>query len=387
MKRFLALLLLGSLNAFAAPVVKYVSVDKPTWDLVRKDLKKFKVKSKTDETVILPLTFQQIDQLSHKIHTQLKRCGGFMTYDTLDEAKDTGPKRKNFLTSPVFVDYSIDQQATVTGLLANLSEVEIRTTIERLSSFNTRHYLSESGKQSSLSIMETWQKMTLGRSDIKVELFQHKQWAQPSVILTITGSEAPEEIVVVGAHADSIAMDGDHAPGADDNASGIATITEALRLLVLGDHRPKRTIQFMAFAAEEAGLMGSREVANAYKQQLNKVAGMIQFDMTLFKGTPDKDILLISDYTNKAQNLFVSQLIDEYVKVPWGYSRCGYACSDHAAWSAMGFASSFPFESNLADHNPAIHTANDTLDAEGASIEQVVKFTKLATAYIIELAN
>jgi leucyl aminopeptidase len=107
----------------------------------------------------------------------------------------------------------------------------------------------------------------------------------------------------------------------------------------------------------------------------------------LNKGTADKDIVMMADYTNGAQNEFLGKLIDEYVKVPWGYSRCGYGCSDHASWTANGYPASIPFESTMEDINHKIHTAQDTLQSSGGDAKHAAKFAKLATAFVVELAN
>jgi leucyl aminopeptidase len=204
--------------------------------------------------------------------------------------------------------------------------------------------------------------------------------------MTIVGSEKPEEIIILGGHADSIS-DEHMAPGADDNASGIASITEVIRILMSNDFKPKRTIKFMGYAAEEVGLFGSQDLARSYSKAQAKVLGVMQLDMTLFKGTADKDIVLISDYTNKNQNLFLGKLIDEYVKVPWGYSLCGYGCSDHASWSAYGYPASFPFESSFDESSPLIHTASDTLENYQNDAGHAVKFSQLATAFVVEMSN
>lgn len=55
-------------------------------------------------------------------------------------------------------------------------------------------------------------------------------------------------------------------PGADDNASGIASVTEVIRLIMENNLRPKKTVQFMAYAAEEIGLIGSDDIARKYKK-------------------------------------------------------------------------------------------------------------------------
>ena len=196
----------------------------------------------------------------------------------------------------------------------------------------------------------------------------------------------------MGGHADSINggwFGGINArsPGADDNASGIATLTEALRVALDNDFKPVRTIKFMAYSGEEAGLLGSKAIANDFKKQGKNVIGKFQLDMTLNKGTADLDIVMMSDFTNKEQNDFLGRLIDEYVKVPWGYSKCGYGCSDHASWTNAGYAASIPFESTMGDINHKIHTADDTYENTRGAADHAAKFAKLAIAYMVELAN
>ena len=72
----------------------------------------------------------------------------------------------------------------------------------------------------------------------------------------VRGSEFPDEIVMLGGHRDG------WGPGAADNVSGIVSVLEAARAVadaIRAGHRPKRTIVFATWDAEEWGLMGSSE--------------------------------------------------------------------------------------------------------------------------------
>ncbi|VXC62310.1 Peptidase M28 family protein [Oceanicaulis sp. 350] len=80
-----------------------------------------------------------------------------------------------------------------------------------------------------------------------------------NVIAEITGSEAPDEIVIIGAHLDSW----DTATGALDDGAGVGIVTAAARLIAESGHRPRRTIRVVLFGAEEVGLVGARAYANA----------------------------------------------------------------------------------------------------------------------------
>jgi hypothetical protein len=75
-----------------------------------------------------------------------------------------------------------------------------------------------------------------------------------NVIGEIPGSDLADEVVAVGAHLDSW-----HAgTGATDNASGVSTVLEAMRILRAIEAKPRRTIRVMLWSHEEGGLKGSR---------------------------------------------------------------------------------------------------------------------------------
>lgn len=205
-----------------------------------------------------------------------------------------------------------------------------------------------------------------GLSNASVEQFSHSGYNQKSVILTIQGSESPDEWVVIGGHLDSTigSRTDEHtiAPGADDDASGIASVTEIIRVLAENNFKPKRSMAFMAYAAEEVGLRGSQDIANSYKSQGKNVVSALQLDMTNYQGSA-QDIVFITDYTDSSLTQFLANLLDEYLPaLSYGYDRCGYACSDHASWHNAGYSAAMPFESKFNDYNPKIHTSQDTLE-------------------------
>jgi leucyl aminopeptidase len=384
---------IASVAVFAAPKTQWLTVDNEILAKIRPKLNKsVQTLYSAQGASVVELTAAEVEQLSATIHDELHRCGGFIAHDSLEEAREALSFQGDmyFAKSALFADYSITRRDTVAPMVAMVQEKSIRDMIISLSNFETRYYKTQTGVQSSEFIRDTWANLSKHRSDVKVELFKHPSWPQASIVMTIEGSVKSDEIVVLGGHADSISGfwgGGSRAPGADDNASGIATITEVIRILMETGFKPERTIQFMGYAAEEVGLLGSKDIASSYKANGKRVIGVMQLDMTLNKGTADKDIVMMSDFTNQAQNEFLGKLIDEYVKVPWGYSRCGYGCSDHASWTAAGYPSSIPFESTMQDINRKIHTAEDTLQTAGGDATHAAKFAKLATAFVVEMAK
>ncbi len=322
--------------------------------------------------------------LAEQIHAQNDRCGGFLVHDSLAEAHAA-------LGDPVAdlrpgLPYTLDRAAAVRAVLPALDAARIRDTIRELSAMPNRYYQSPSGAAASIWLRDLWRSLA-PRPDVTVELVDHG-YAQKSVVLTLPGTSRAGEVVVIGGHLDSIAPGGigSTAPGADDDASGIATLTEVVRVLLASDYRPARTIQFMAYAAEEVGLRGSLSIARDYQRRRVDVVGALQLDMTNYRGS-DRDIWLMKDFTSAAQNGFLGRLIDTYVGATWGYDACGYACSDHAAWHRTGVPASMPFESRMRDRNRQIHTRRDTLETSDANAEHAVKFARLAAAYAIELGK
>lgn len=331
---------------------------------------------------ILEVDEDALDDISHLMHEQFHRCGGFIVHDSLADAEAA-----LHVQAPADqLDYTIDHAPVVEAVLPALDREAIRRTIAELSGMQNRYYRSDSGASASRWLRDRWRSFS-ERRDVTVELFD-QGYPQQSVILTIPGTTRADEVVVIGGHLDSISMGGKRgkAPGADDDASGIATLTEVARVLLAKDYRPARTIKFVAYAAEEVGLRGSQAVVKELKRRGIHVVGALQLDMTNYQGS-DKDIWLMKDFTSAAQNTFLTRLIDTYVGATWGMDACGYACSDHASWYRAGVPASMPFESRMRDRNMQIHTASDTLELSNNNADHAIKFARLGAAYAIELGK
>ncbi len=349
----------------------------------------------------------QIDEdllptLSEALHENQHRCGGYMHHASerdgrraldLHAAGSVNARiltdRRSLATRPSYV---IDQQTVVNPMLSQMQASNIVQTISDLSNnYTNRYYQTSGGVNASDWLKNKWLTMANGRTDITVEQFTHSGWKQKSVIATIKGTDNPNEIVVLGGHLDSINGSGTtettRAPGADDDASGVASITEIYRTLLANNYKPRRTIKFMAYAAEEVGLRGSAEIANSFSAAGANVVGVVQLDMTNYKGAAN-DIYIFTDYTDSAQNTFVTNLIKTYLPtLTVGTDRCGYACSDHASWNAKGYATTMPFESSFSGDNKAIHTANDTLANSDSTGAHSLKFARMGLAYAVELGS
>jgi len=327
-----------------------------------------------------------LPRLSDFMHKRFKRCGGFFAHATRAEAEAD----LNAPAASAGGPYTIDQKAWTVPLIPLVREAELRSTLDSLSAFNNRYYSADTGVEAARWVAARWKALAANLPGASVALVKHKEWKQPSVVLTIPGADMASEIVVLGGHLDSINGWGNteaRAPGVDDNASGIAVLTEAVRVLSSAGFRPRRTVQFMGYAAEEVGLRGSKDIADSYAKSGKKVTGVIQFDMTNFKGSPE-DIFILTDNVDKNLTAFLGKLIDAYLAgVKWSTTKCGYGCSDHASWTRSGFPASVGFESAFDTMNDKLHTEQDTVAGSGGSAQHSVNFAKLAVAFASELAK
>ena len=95
-----------------------------------------------------------------------------------------------------------------------------------------------------------------------------------NIVASIKGTEYPDEYVIVSGHLDSY----DVATGGVDCGTGMGPMMEAARMLSVAGTKPKRTILFVAFAAEEFGLLGAKAFAKQHADILPKISNLFNRD-------------------------------------------------------------------------------------------------------------
>lgn len=118
-----------------------------------------------------------------------------------------------------------------------------------------------------------------------------------NIVATLQGSKEPNRTYVISGHYDSRNSDAmdfvRDAPGADDDASGVAVSMELAR--VMATRKPAATIVFAAVAGEEQGLYGSDFLAKSLKQAAVDVQGMLNNDIvgspSAGDGTSDPNVI------------------------------------------------------------------------------------------------
>lgn len=176
------------------------------------------------------------------------------------------------------------------AIAKEVSADRIAATIQKLVSFHTRHTLSVTDDPAQgVGAARNWIKQEMesyardagkdagGRMTVDFDKFTPAPNARVpkpveimNVVATLAGIDpaAATRVYVVGGHYDSICMPISditcEAPGANDDASGTAVALECAR--VLSKHSFPATIVFIAFVAEEQGLLGSKNFAELAKK-------------------------------------------------------------------------------------------------------------------------
>ncbi|MCA0402885.1 MAG: M20/M25/M40 family metallo-hydrolase [Proteobacteria bacterium] len=382
----LILSLCFSYSLYAAPQ-NYEVIKLP--ECLAKEFKKpFRTLAQNDDFKIIELDTSLVDDLAHL--ADKKACGRFINISH-HFAKETNIKSralkllvdvKKAPARPTLA-YNLKHPKSVNALLNKISTDNMLTTLSKLTSYHNRSASSHSGLQSIEWMRAQFESIVLasGRDDINSYFVKTGEvYLQPSLV-TVIGKNIDAPAIVLGAHIDT--LEG-NMPGASDDGSGAALLLETARLLLDSKLKFKRPIYIIWYAAEERGLVGSQYVVRDFLMKKIPVEAVIQFDMAAYRHEEeDKTIWIFKDYTDKALNQFVASLIKTYVKVPIGYSKCGYACSDHASWMSENIPASLPFETSFDNLNPYIHSPNDKMSTINS--EHLANFTKIALAFAVEL--
>lgn len=191
--------------------------------------------------------------------------------------------------------------ADLTSILAQVNATNIESTILKLVSFGTRHTLSiQNSTTRGIGAARDWIHSEFQRyadaSDDRLTVETVGYMQQPDgnrilfpvlisdVVATLHGTETPERLYVVSGHYDSRVSDAlnyeSDAPGADDDASGVAISLELARIMSQPSFpQPRASIAFVAVAGEEQGLLGAQFLAQSYANASVNVEGMFTNDI------------------------------------------------------------------------------------------------------------
>ncbi|WP_339701630.1 M20/M25/M40 family metallo-hydrolase [uncultured Marixanthomonas sp.] len=385
-------LLLISGNFFAQEESFYATMDATDAKQLQKELpQEIKILATKQNQAAVFIS----EKAAHALHRNVLTHGPGYVFKASEEKALQAIEPKEPKTERRVLDFTINQDAVVAEALDLVEAQNIEDQILELQAYGTRYHTKPEAEQSVLDLKDKWEAMAqaANRNDVTVRIVNHTNTNMPSAVMTIEGAETPDEFVIIGGHIDSTAPGGGNnvAPGADDDASGISTITEVARVLFETGFVPNRTVEFMAFAAEEIGLVGSAEIAEDYSNNNVDVVAYVQFDMTNYPGSANDVYITTDSYNSNDLNAYLIELMEYYNtsgehQITYDTTACNYGCSDHFSWADNGYEAAFPFEANFSQSNPNIHTTGDTYNVTGDAFK-AAKFAKLGLEFVIETAK
>lgn len=172
----------------------------------------------------------------------------------------------------------------------------------------------------------------------------------------ITGSEKPDEVVVVGAHLDSW----DLASGTTDNGTGSCVVLETARVLsemAKAGNRPKRTIRFCLFTGEEQGLWGSRKYVEKHKDEMAK------HQLALVHDTGTGRVLGFATHGREKAKAILDPELESLKSLDgWrGLDLGSLGGSDHQSFHSSGVPG-FACRQDNDEYRLTHHTQTDTFD-------------------------
>jgi len=253
----------------------------------------------------------------------------------------------------------------VSEIVGQLSEDSLKSHIQNLQDFQTRLCITPQFFESAFWVAAKYE--SYGLESVAVDTFDFTFYGNPyqsaNVQAELPGTLEEPGIVLITGHLDAITYTSPYefAPGADDNASGCATVLEAAR--ILSQYEFPNTLRFVCFGAEELGLIGSEYYAeNSYNLGENIVAVM-NLDMILYG--PESNRALFVPYNSTSE--FIAGMFGEvagtYVpelELNVMYSP-GTTYSDHAPFWQNGYAALLGIEAAI-DDNPHYHQDSDILE-------------------------
>ncbi|MBC7834849.1 MAG: M20/M25/M40 family metallo-hydrolase, partial [Phycisphaerales bacterium] len=213
-----------------------------------------------------------------------------------------------------------------------------------------------------------------------------------NTVAEITGTQWPDQVVIVSAHLDS--WNGVGSLGTTDNGTGSSVTIEAARLLMAAGAKPKRTIRFILWTGEEQGLLGSRSYVERHAADLANISAVFVDDGgTNYEGglqCTDEMAPMLAAATAPVNNQFFDDTDQKYLNVniqPRGKRMPRTGGSDHASFVAKGIPGFFWDEEGRAEYGYGWHTQNDKLTLAIPTYLQQSATCAAITAYNLACAE
>lgn len=284
-----------------------------------------------------------------------------------------------------------EENAIIREMMNQVNMDSLQATVQYLQDYNSRIWNSQNAFDASDWIAARMQALGL---EVEQQAFNASTWlgsgqAAPNVIGIQRGTVYPDVYVVCGSHFDSFSWEaysgGGNAPGADDNATGVASVLESARIMT--QYEFEYSIIYCAYGCEEMGLYGSEAYASRCQQQSMEILGYFNNDMNgyLYGDVIHIDCIYpnsvapIGDYYMNIGNVYFPELPIRHVNFNDGDS-------DHTSFNQHGYMGIYPFE-DYQHYSPYIHTPNDLIGTSVNSWEMSQQYCRMNIGCLAEIAN
>ena len=284
-----------------------------------------------------------------------------------------------------------EEDPRIREMLNQVNMDSLEATVQHLQDYGSRIWNSENAFAASDWIASRMEALGL---EVEQQPFNANTWmgsgaAAPNVIGIQRGTLYPDTYVVCGSHFDSFSyeamMGGGTAPGADDNATGVASVLESARIMT--QYEFEYSIIYCAYGCEEMGLYGSEAYASRCQQQGMDIIGYFNNDMNGYLYGDQIHIDCI--YPNSVEPIgtyYMNVGSVYYPELPIRHVNFNQGDSDHTSFNNHGYMGIYPFE-DYQNYSPYIHTPNDLIGTSVTSFEMSQQYCQMNIACLAEIAN
>jgi hypothetical protein len=285
-----------------------------------------------------------------------------------------------------------EENPLIREMMNQVSQDSMQATVQHLQDYGGRFFKSDEAFAAS-----DWVASRMAALGLEVEQqpFYVSSWvgsgdAAPNVIGIQRGTLYPDEYVVCGSHFDSFTWDvmygGNSAPGADDNATGVASVLESARIMT--QYEFEYSIVYCAYGAEEEGLYGSEAYASRCQEQGMQILGYFNNDMNgyLNPGDPIHIDLIYPNSVAPIGDYYMNVASVYFPELPVRHVNFNEGDSDHTSFNNHGYMGIYPFE-DYQNYSPYIHTTSDVIGTSVNSFEMGQQYCRMNIGCLAELAN
>ena len=284
-----------------------------------------------------------------------------------------------------------EENVIIREMMDQVNMDSLQATVQHLQDYQNRLWNSQNAFDASDWIAGRMAALGL---EVEQQPFYASTWtgsgqAAPNVIGIQRGTLYPDVYVVCGSHFDSFSYEamygGGACPGADDNATGVASVLESARIMT--QYEFEYSIVYCAYGCEEMGLYGSEAYASRCQQEGMEILGYFNNDMNgyLYGDVIHIDCIYpnsvapIGDYYMNVGSVYFPELPIRHVNFNEGDS-------DHTSFNNHGYMGIYPFE-DYENYSPYIHTSNDLIGNSVNSFAMSQRYCQMNIGCLAEIAN